>query len=145
MAIDPAYVAGFFDGEGSVILSRAGAEVRLTQNDVRPLLPIQASYGGRITKEKGRKVYTWRVCNWDGCIAFLRDVQPWLIVKAEQATLLVDHYNYCRQVYDRPFNAKRRKHFSPEEKRLRNEVKSRLHALKNTYRNVPVAGTRVTL
>ena len=95
---DRAYAAGFFDGEGCIVIafpkkSKSGRryhrlDVAVAQVDPRPLRWLLDLYGGRLDtptpREKGRPVWHWRL-NGPTAEAFLRSVRPYLIVKAEQA------------------------------------------------------------
>lgn len=91
-----AWAAGFFDGEGCVLVVKlATGSLRLgvdvSQIDPRPLIELQARWGGTLTsfdrKRKGtRAAHRWR-CHGELAQAFLRDVRPYLRVKAEVADL----------------------------------------------------------
>jgi len=45
---DLSYIAGFFDGEGSVFLSGAACRIAISQKDPEVLLWIQSTFGGRM-------------------------------------------------------------------------------------------------
>lgn len=98
-----AYLAGVVDGEGTITLSRSHAnqtpspEVSIV-NTYYPLITwIRARVGkGIIRQRTGRRVqhatsYIWTVRS-DAAIAFLRQIQPWLIIKKQHARLIVSQY-----------------------------------------------------
>lgn len=93
-----AYVAGFFDGEGSVnaylLAGWMRIELSLFNTHFEALVAVQARYGGNIVKraarnaeDKGyRKSWKWTVT---GPLAeqLIRDVLPYSIVKRQQLEL----------------------------------------------------------
>lgn len=92
-ALDCAYIAGFFDGEGWVGLvnrkSRGYALlVTIGQRDPRPLLFIRERFGGTIPRvqQRGKYCFHWR-CGNAIAEVFLRAIQPFLIHKREQVDL----------------------------------------------------------
>jgi hypothetical protein len=95
------YVAGFFDGEGTISISlsmttsRAGTVrphhslcVRLGQTKLGILERLKAQFGGGITtyKPQPRKAQAWAwVLCARGALAFLEQVAPHLILKKAEA------------------------------------------------------------
>ncbi len=94
------YIAGLFDGEGSIgIYNRkdryngACLRTQLTQNKTKEsfliLSFLKSKYGGNLSEQKtlsnGIK-YNWQL-NPKGVEKFLRDIQPYLILKNTQAQL----------------------------------------------------------
>lgn len=91
------YVAGFFDGEGSIGIYRNGRgngctlHVQITQT-VGPqadelLRAIQARWGGSLTpmnKKLRRPAWNYQASASAG-VALLRDLRPYLLLKADQA------------------------------------------------------------
>lgn len=97
------WAAGFFDGEGSVMLSRSvgpartiyGLKAKAVQIDPRPLRKLQDKWGGKVWKSKSRNpnwrpVWTWEVRGLDA-VVFLKDVLPYLQVKEKQAAAAIDY------------------------------------------------------
>ena len=98
--ITPQYIAGFFDGEGSVGLYHnsgvnmgACLRTQLTQNKTREstelLSYLRDRYGGNISEQvtgSGFVKYNWQL-NPRGIKAFLEDIGPWLVLKQTQAQL----------------------------------------------------------
>lgn len=115
---EKAYAAGFFDGEGAVVIEHSKKQrfrrrpnkrnpqrvyfyqainwrlrVAVSQIDPSPLLWLQERYGGSIAKRKKGKhgrhdFYSWQL----GSLAsdkFLRDIQPYCIVKRREIDIAV--------------------------------------------------------
>lgn len=101
--IDAAYAAGFFDGEGAVMIWRRTGErvdtagrryhrlvTRVRQVDRRPLDWLQARFGGSVQQAILPKAATgWRP-SWDWCLSnrlaveFLQRVRPFLVLKRDR-------------------------------------------------------------
>lgn len=95
------YVAGFFDGEGSIGIYLNGQRwsrtlrVQVTQT-VTPqstalLMAMRDRWGGSLcpfNRRLRRPAWNWQVSANNGYI-FLCDVRPWLLLKAEQADLVL--------------------------------------------------------
>lgn len=92
------YAAGFFDGEGSVVLKADGAlTISATQKDPRPLRLLEHLFGGSIgyiERSKCRPYSYWQVRGEEASAALQR-MLPFLIVKRDQAELAIEH----RQLY----------------------------------------------
>lgn len=95
------YIAGFFDGEGSIGLYTSGGrlhylKVQLAQNETnssrRVLELICERFGGFISRQvtaTGRTKLNWQVSSAKAAV-FLRTIQPFLILKAEQAWIATE-------------------------------------------------------
>jgi len=100
--ITPEYVAGFFDGEGSIRL-RTGfsketpesirAEVVLSNTHKPILVSIQQMYGGKLLSQANKHRPIYRLCwrNLDDIYSFLSQIAPHLIIKKRHATLLLEY------------------------------------------------------
>lgn len=105
--LSPAYIAGFFDGEGCVgVYNRNGAKngpqryfvlcVSIAQagDDGRVLLlELKTKYGGSVSSKKtsgGTKVMWQWYTSADKAAAFLRDIQPHLRLKSEQVAVALE-------------------------------------------------------
>lgn len=100
MELTKQYIAGFFDGEGSIGLyfnSRNGCSLRtqLTQNKGKDSSKIMGflkeKYGGNLSEQKtlsGGIKYNWQL-NADKSTSFLADIEPYLILKKKQAQLVI--------------------------------------------------------
>lgn len=98
---DKAYAAGFFDGEGNVVIAanrKGGARgtyltynmrVGVSQNDPAPLFWLRERWGGSVRKT-GPRAHLWQQFA-SGAARFLQDVEPYLQVKRERAWLAI-HY-----------------------------------------------------
>jgi len=100
---DAAYAAGFFDGEGCIMISTRYDKKRrctfflsisINQVDRRPLDWLKARFGGSVHKKTSSRSYDgvefvqWSyVASTATACAFLRTIRPFLIVKAAQADL----------------------------------------------------------
>lgn len=93
--MNPAYIAGIVDGEGSFYITRnsstnytACCSVGMTY---RPLIDqLRAQYGGSFwqhPKEVNLTIWYWRVTGHK-LLTLLQDIRPYLRVKARQAWLL---------------------------------------------------------
>jgi hypothetical protein len=91
-----AYLAGFFDGEGSISLVRGGPTIAVAavQVDRRPLDMLAMEFGGKVremtkpTRPTHSQAYRWQVYS-ARARRFLRVVRPYLIVKADKADLVL--------------------------------------------------------
>jgi hypothetical protein len=102
---DKAYAAGFFDGEGFVTIAFMSNKIMtkgtvytmrvgVGQNEHGPLLWLRERWGGsvRVLKRKtegGNLPYKWDCCARMAA-AFLRDVRPFLQVKAARADIALN-------------------------------------------------------
>jgi len=83
------YVAGFFDGEGSITLTRNGqARVCIVQKDDAVLRLIQAMFGGTVIKRRPSEIggysHALNFTKKEVMLTFLRAIQPYCIVKRGQ-------------------------------------------------------------
>lgn len=94
---DRAYVAGFFDGEGSLTIARFGKlrktywlMVCLTNKNLAVLTWIQSLYGGRLQEkprlrpERWARAFTLTINRKADSKAFLESVQPFVRIKRQQ-------------------------------------------------------------
>jgi hypothetical protein len=91
-----AYIAGLFDGEGSIGIYPCGPSgynrrgyhlfVTLTQKDRRILDALKTTFGGSV--QRANTCHHWRLYANDAA-EFLRLLRPYLILKREQAELAV--------------------------------------------------------
>ncbi len=120
------YVAGFFDGEGSVgVYARKdraeGFHLRtqLVQNnskDVRMMFGwLIFRFGGHCTgiDDPKRKKFSWQL-NSNNAVTFLRWILPYLVLKKDQAKVAID------------WQVARPKRFRDRFGRIRSKSKSRL-------------------
>lgn len=107
-----AWAAGFFDGEGSIVIElskspksrngyRTSLHATVTQTSVPCLEKFVARFGGAIktfqhTTPNSRRwavQYTWSVRN-EKAIKFLREIKPFVVVKAEQIETALEYPLY---------------------------------------------------
>lgn len=103
-----AWFAGLFDGEGSIVRAQRIrtpiGHIRIEiYNCVRPLLERVVEYTGvgdvrerKVTNPKHSRSYYW-VVGGGKAIEILRQVRPWLIVKAERADAVLEGRSFPRQ------------------------------------------------
>ena len=103
-----AYIAGLFDGEGCVAITRHFKKldgtkrpcemytlrVQVTNVDPRVILPLREKFGGslHITKHKSAKqrdTHVW-ISTSRVALEFLKAIRPWLVAKAQQADIAID-------------------------------------------------------
>lgn len=100
--LDRNYIAGFFDGEGSIYLLESKKNksiflcVNLTNTEKKVLDKIKEQYGGSISKSKdvrGRKqLYRLRLYSNIG-LNLLEDIKDLLIIKKNKAILAIEFQN----------------------------------------------------
>ena len=100
------YIAGFFDGEGSVFCTAQGyIAVSITQRRPKVLRLIHAHLGyGRIVSSKGDAIYFYRITRADHLEMFLSAIQPFVHEKRDQVDLALQMIHWDR--------AKRKKHWT---------------------------------
>ena len=95
------YMAGFFDGEGSIGVytngKRNGRTLRvqvtqtITESSSKLLDEAQSRWGGSLctfNKRERRAAFIWQLTA-SGGYKFLKDVRPWLRLKAKEADLVL--------------------------------------------------------
>ena len=110
-----AWAAGFFDGEGSVIIckdkrtGRTYIKVQVSQNKTLPLKLLQDKFGGSICSEgPGRIASKWSATGFRA-IRFLRAVSGHLRTKHRVACVALAHEkSACQKYRDRCRNLVRR-------------------------------------
>lgn len=101
---DIAYAAGLLDGEGCVAVyeyatkrgyQQVRFDVQISNTDSRPLLWLQATFGGRISRRGGvrrgvrRECYYWHLMNAKAA-EFLKLVRPFCKIKGEQIDAAIE-------------------------------------------------------
>ncbi len=96
--VDLAYIAGFFDGEGSVMVSRPKGHIRIevaVSQNTRTVLDLHTRFfGGHVygyaPKSRPRAImYQWKVYGEAAC-AFLSQIIPYLHVKKVESQEGID-------------------------------------------------------
>ena len=102
-----AYIAGIVDGEGSIAISRytycghyeyrLRVNITLTYSDI-PQEMVEL-FGGTISLRKPKKethklAYAW-VISCNAAVDFLKQIQPYLRIKAEQCRLGIEFQEVC--------------------------------------------------
>ena len=103
------YLAGIIDGEGSLIITRSDrgtyynyyARIHVKNTDMRLMHWLVDNFGGNIHPHKPKsplhkKAYSWYFSgNAKSKEIFLLALLPYLIIKKEQAILLVEFFRLC--------------------------------------------------
>jgi hypothetical protein len=116
MKLTPQYIAGFIDGEGYLgIIKKSDKRsplghhykvcIKIAQvtRSAEVLFLIKEIYGGNISKtrqplnKKHRPSMTLEFTNCVRILRILDDLQPYLIVKSEQAKILREYVNMQKQ------------------------------------------------
>lgn len=132
-AIEIAYAAGLFDGEGSISLVRQrvnrshSPQVSVTSTDLEVLVWLQKRMGGNIVTKQPRKPahsvsYDWRLTDRRALI-FLQLIRPYLVIerKIRRIDLLLNDYIAC----------------TPRNGRYTQEMTERKQALIETFFSLP--------
>ena len=108
-----AYAAGMLDGEGCLGITRVTksgrvyhrADVRIANTDVRVMAWLKENYGGWIQGHGFSKLGTKECFQWHtsgkAMVAFLESVRPYMIIKAEQADIVLAFRKTIRKVTGR--------------------------------------------
>lgn len=142
-----AYLAGFFDGEGSIAIERAGLNsqslrIQAVNTDPRPIEMLQNVFAGnfRSTQYRGKTkdgrdykpIYIWRASNTLAKDA-LASMLPYLTVKRERAEIAIAFERLRQQHHD--LYAYQR---HPDEAwQAREDLRGRMLALNNRISGVP--------
>jgi hypothetical protein len=100
---DVAWAAGFFDGEGSVMLSQRGSNgsfftlyATVGQVNKRPLLKLQQIFGGVVkhasTTTAGNPFHVWRVAATKAGLV-LEEMLPYIVDKHEEISIALEMQN----------------------------------------------------
>ena len=104
---DKAYIAGLFDGEGSVgyyFRKRAHSVVISLVNtnfQVLPWLLDRIPVGTLYTRKRGTWKESWEISirKVADVVIFLSTIRPYLIIKADQVDLLLSHLSAEQEIY----------------------------------------------
>ncbi len=112
--MDPTYAAGFFDGEGCIVVSKYTLatgrvsyllEVAIENTYLPVLLEFQAQWGGGVVPKKRQAPHhkdKWRwKAHGENLLRFLRDIQPGLKEKGLQVEIALDFADHGRGTHDR--------------------------------------------
>lgn len=142
-----AYAAGFLDGEGCIRINKRNPRfgrsinysllVTVVQKDARPVDWFAGNFrGGTVylkNKQKDNWIYEWRITDRMAYL-FLKEVEPFLRVKREQARLAIrfqERRNFARS-RNTPDNG-RYLSLSEHEIHLREEMYQQMRRLKKQY------------
>ncbi len=102
--IDPSYISGFFDGDGSIYINKGCLMIRFTQCVLNVLLKIQQKYGGNIYKsdkhkENQRIQYNLVIVGID-CLKILNDMKNYSIIKINRINYGIEYLKYLNKKND---------------------------------------------
>lgn len=101
---EKAYLAGLIDGEGTITLTRRNSgqlpqpQVSIANNNLELLIWVKKVIGsGSISTKKPKSsshniAYAWQVATAGPCLRLLDEIRPYLVVKKQQADLLLTRY-----------------------------------------------------
>lgn len=107
-----AYLAGFIDGEGSIMLvkrnSRGGCHLRVAISNthegvlrwVSEVTGIGKTYRLSPSTERHKAGFAWRA-HGDGAQTLLRQIRPYLIIKSAQADAGIDAHERLKNASDK--------------------------------------------
>jgi hypothetical protein len=139
---DGAWAAGFFEGEGSISVSRLSIKkrrrspeyrlgVRIVNTDPRPLCRLQRLFGGHIyahepkTKPRCSRAFTWQLTMAAEQVRFLEVILPYLCFKQEQVNIAMA----IRKSFDETRKIGRRSELKASVIAYREELRLRLKEL----------------
>ncbi len=97
--INSSYLAGFFDGDGSIYITNGCLHITFSQCVLNILLQIQNKYGGTIFKQKrkervnNRIEFSLKICGED-CITILNDLKDTSILKVDRINYGIQYLEY---------------------------------------------------
>ena len=115
--VDLAYAAGFFDGEGCIMIAKNGAiDVRITNTALNVLQKLQSTFGGNIgnraqTVNKKQSAYGFY---GDNAIEFIKKIKPFLIEKLPQAETILEYYELRNNIQAISIPGERGKFANPD-------------------------------
>jgi hypothetical protein len=123
------WLAGFFDGEGTVLVSkytrtrdghlRVVPEVMISNTSKPIMMDVAETIDMPLSERKreGRKwIYELRIRKNENIVLFLEKIIPHLRIKRAQAELL---YTYCKSRVERPWRSK----YTEDEIRMFNKIR----------------------
>lgn len=96
---EPAYIAGFFDGEGCIRVNKTLSRnvicyhliLTIANNDRSILDSCKEVYGGDVRSKGKRNCYSWSLFNKLHIEQFFLNTLPYLVVKREEALAAVEY------------------------------------------------------
>lgn len=106
--IELSYLAGFFDGEGCVGVKKPSPKrgqhmPYATVSQVRPevLQRFKSAFGGniRFAAKCGKNgIWCWHHAGAKGVVPFLREIEPYLLVKRAEAQVVIEAFSVMVRV-----------------------------------------------
>jgi hypothetical protein len=136
------YIGGLIDGEGSIMITKCKnnrvtpyytARIKISMTDIEPLEFIVNQTGyGKIKREVARKdkdkchrkvIHLWHIYTKKECMEFAEMISPYLLIKKEQALLVVEFYK------NRKIMKNRKAIVDLEESTYREDMYNKMHKL----------------
>jgi hypothetical protein len=147
-----AYVAGLFDGEGSIVIGVSKPSIRnkqkspshwlqvgITNTSKELIVWLKDSFGGHISdnshspsRKKQRPCWAWRVNSHEAC-KFLKSILPFLKVKKKQAELAIEFQESAKNMNGRENKSQQEKEKEIEK---RNWYKKEISSLSLGFRTL---------
>ena len=131
-----AWLAGFFDGEGSIIIGKSGIgrsnylqlAISICQTRLIPLRVFKEHFGGSLYYRDEDKKWSW-LWQLGGRKAsdFLESIKPFLIVKAEEADIAIE--------FQKLKTRNNKKRLTKEEIRQRESLSNALRDVRSQIKN----------
>jgi len=95
------YLAGFFDGEGSISIIRDGIDCRtkvcITNTNEKVMAAIATFISHTYNKKSGplgtSQAFTLEICDQAAILIILNGMMPYLIVKKPRAEMMIEYLN----------------------------------------------------
>ena len=127
-----AYAAGVLDSDGCITLTTGRPIPRIVVANTKEVLPnwFYGQLGGHIRKQDARNLRwktTWYwILQGDPAVEFLMQVRQWLILKREQANVVIQYWAETRKLREHVGRGHPR---SPELRTIDTELSARIHSL----------------
>ncbi len=135
------WLAGFFDGEGCICLTKRKDKILhhqlriyIGQVDVNILMLIKSIYGGKVRKG-GRGVNLWEIGHRELQKKFLSEIEPYLILKKPQAQMALIYlstlgkYHKYNKVTNEVFKIRENSFLGLKSEKRKHSSKNRIESL----------------
>lgn len=102
--MNSSYVAGFFDGEGTVYQSGNKVRVQIPQtnyevlDELRNFYKCGNIYENKKQEEHHKQSWTYNITNWEGCLNFLKSIRDDVIVKKGDVEYFIKQLEDKKQI-----------------------------------------------
>jgi intein/homing endonuclease len=127
------FLAGFFDGEGCITIGKNGAvEIKIINTSLINLKLYSKVFGGEVhsRSQKVNKSQYYYAQYGVNAIEFLKEVQPYLLDKKEQANAALEYFELRNNTEILRIPGKRGRHANPDRQLLVDTFREILSELK---------------